>query len=119
LTIEIQPESFPALKYLNLRENAISKIEEIKNINGFRTLESLILSFNPIVNDNKSTYIFEILTRLTEIDNLKRINKHTITKAMRKASMEWLENEKSQALHARRQKEKEEEEKVNAGNDEN
>lgn len=88
-------------------------------MNGFRALESLILSFNPIVNDNKSAYIYEILTRLTDMDNLKRINKHVITKAMRKACMEWLDNEKKTALEERRRKEKEEEEKANIPNDEN
>lgn len=109
--IEIQPDSFPNLKYLNLRENSISKLDEIKNLNGFKSLETLIMSFNPIVNDNKHTYIFEIMTRVAELENLKRLNKHAITLAIKQASLEWLESEKEAAYQARKKKEKEEEDK--------
>ena len=81
--------SWPKLKYLNLRTNALSKWEEIEKIKVLTSLEVVILSYNPFVNDAKDSYIYQILGRLSDCKKLTRINKHPITNDMRRQSIQY------------------------------
>lgn len=99
--------NLPKLRYLNLRKNGLVKWEEIEKIKGFLTLEVIIISFNPFINDCKDSYIYQILSKFNEIKPLKRINKHEITMDLRSKTYQWVESN----WKVRVQKEKEEREK--------
>jgi len=78
--IEAFEETFPmldSLEYLNLRENRISKFEEILKLKELPKLNSLIISFNPLISDMGNIYFLETLIAFP---NLKRLNKFEITK---------------------------------------
>lgn len=113
-SIEIQGDSFPNLKLINLRENALNSVKEIEKLNGFKTLETIVVSFNPFVTDNPDTYVYEILSRLGDLDALKQLNKNKVCNEMRRETAAWLEEKKAEA---RALKEKEEREKKDKDDD--
>lgn len=114
--IEIQADSFPNLKAINLRENALNSIKEIEKLNAFKTLETIVVSYNPYLTENPETYIYEIMSRLADLDQLRRLNKNKVCNAMRQATAKWLEDKKSEARKAAL-KEKEDREKKDREDD--
>ena len=107
-SIEIQPESFTNLKYINFRENDLKSIKEIEKLNGFKTLETVIVSHNPYISDNHSSYIYEILSRISDIENILTLNKHPVNNAMRAATAHWMVGKKSEARLAQKEKDEKE-----------
>lgn len=99
---------FESLEKLNLRSNKIEKIEEIGKLASLSKLKDINVSFNPFIEKNKDTYIFEILTKLP---NLKTINKHAVTFDMLKQKLEY--NRKNYEKEQRELEEKLKEEENN------
>ncbi|CAH8873317.1 unnamed protein product [Trichobilharzia szidati] len=67
-------ECFPKLQYLNVRENQIGSLEEIKKLTGFSHLRTLILADNPVY-DTKD-YRLEVRVSLL---SLRRLDKDVYT----------------------------------------
>lgn len=78
------------LSYLNLRNNEIVKLEELKKLNCLPALETLIILENPAVIegevDEEVTYRQIVLTMLP---NLKRIDKNLVLYDERKEAAEF------------------------------
>ena len=92
----------------------MAKIEEIEKLGAFKSLENVVVSFNPFVTENPDTYMYEILSRLADLEQLARINKHKVCNAMRKATAAWLNAKKEEA---RAQKERDDREKRDKDDD--
>lgn len=81
--VENFDESFPSLEnlqYLNLRENKIEKFEEIQKLTVLVALDSLVISFNPIINKMQEKFYFELMNIMSKI---KRINKVKVNDQVR------------------------------------
>ncbi len=76
-----------------------------------------MLSYNPFLSDNPDTYIYEILSRLPDLDNLAKLNKHPVCNAMRKATAQWLDGKKAEARALKEKEERERREKEEKEND--
>ncbi|KAK4474876.1 hypothetical protein MN116_001988 [Schistosoma mekongi] len=70
----ITPECLPGLEYLNLRENQIGSLEEIKKLSSFQSLRTLILTDNPVYD--VKDYRLEVRVLLL---NLRRLDKDVYT----------------------------------------
>ncbi|CAH8587780.1 unnamed protein product [Schistosoma turkestanicum] len=70
----ITPECLPRLEYLNVRENRIGSLEEIKKLTSFKCLRTIILTDNPVY-DIKD-YRLEVRVCLL---NLRRLDKDIYT----------------------------------------
>ena len=92
LTVFESTPPLPKLKYLNLRGNSLAKWEEIEKIKSFPALETVVLSFNPFINDCKDSYVFQLVSKFNELKQLKRINKHPLTMDIRAQTFKWLED---------------------------
>ena len=91
-------ESFPSLEnlqYLNLRENKIEKFEEIQKLTVLVALDSLVISFNPIINKMQEKFYFELMNIMSKI---KRINKVKVSAWLGEWSgsieVDWLQQRK-------------------------
>lgn len=98
------------LEYLNLRENKIEKLEEIKKLKSLPKLKHLIYSFNPFILKYQEKYVYETVNSLP---NLIRINKVHITVTVRKQAYEYAEGkylkdleDKRAAIRAQKEKER-------------
>ena len=59
-------EEIPALenlKMLNLQNNRLATMEEIEKLKDYALLETLVLSFNPFVDNNKDSYMYQLIHR--------------------------------------------------------
>ncbi|KAJ3219999.1 Leucine-rich repeat-containing protein 23 [Dinochytrium kinnereticum] len=63
-------ESYRQLVYLNLRNNKISNIDEIRKLSVLPSLKTLILSENPI--DQLPNYRIDVLLRLPKLEKLDK-----------------------------------------------
>lgn len=61
-----------SLKYLNIRENKVDKIEEIVKLNAYTNLKTLVCNNNPFISKCEG---FNIYSLLKNFRFLKRINK--------------------------------------------
>ncbi|TNN16965.1 Leucine-rich repeat-containing protein [Schistosoma japonicum] len=70
----ITPECLPGIEYLNLRENQIGSLEEIKKLSSFQSLRTVILTDNPVCD--VKDYRLEVRVSLL---NLRRLDKDVYT----------------------------------------
>ena len=62
-------EEIPALenlKYLNLQGNRLAVIEEIEKLKDYANLETLIVSFNPYIDNNKESYMYQLVYKFPQ-----------------------------------------------------
>jgi len=88
-------------------------LEEIEKLGSLPKLKTLIISFNPFVEKNQTSYIYQILHKF---NYLERINKHEVTRIVRQKTMnhqEQLSKERKEAEEEARRKEEEEANKDN------
>ena len=64
------------LEYLNIRQNKIDKIEEIRKLTIFSQLTTLVISNNLVIDRLGETWIYQVLG---SFKGLKRLNKVEIS----------------------------------------
>ena len=100
-----------SLKYLNIRDNKVDKLEEIVKLTAYTALETLITTDNPFINKNED---YNENSLLKHFKYVKRVNKTGIDVEKLKTIYEFektlYEEEKRLEEEKRRQEEMEDEE---------
>lgn len=115
-TVSSWEEAFPpieSLEYLNLRSTKVEKMEEIEKLASLPKLKTLILSFNPFIEKNQSSYFYQILHKF---NYLERINKHVVTRTVRQKTMNYQEQLSKERREAEEEAKRKEEEEANKDN---
>eukprot|EP01017_Pseudomicrothorax_dubius_P044368 TRINITY_DN7492_c0_g1_i1.p1 TRINITY_DN7492_c0_g1~~TRINITY_DN7492_c0_g1_i1.p1 ORF type:complete len:162 (-),score=45.21 TRINITY_DN7492_c0_g1_i1:108-593(-) len=89
-----------SIEYLNLRENRVDKLEDIRKIkSNFPKLKTIIVSFNAIVQKYQERLYYEMINIMPQ---LNRINKIHITLNIRKKAYEYAEARHMKELEEKR-----------------
>lgn len=103
------------LAYLNLRGNKLEKLEEIRKLNVFATLKTLVVTGNPAVEKVQDHCALEILPSFRGLD---RLNKTPVTPDLLETLWNWERSRWELEVQRQKEKELEQQAKENAERDE-